>query len=138
MYAVSTFTDHQPVSSLGAIEATRLIAGWLVLIHFQNVVVSGGAGKHWKVSGFFGLTRPSAYARVSPSAPDSLTGSSFALATAPPRIEMYFTPSLAMSVLTLARPSAITYLWSWATPSSRYFLPAISRPPWLLTSSKTS
>src|SRR4029450_10972982 len=112
VYGVSTSTDHQPVSSWGAIEATRLIAGWLVLIHFQNVVVSGGAGKHWKVSGFFRPPRPSASARVSPSAPDSLTGSSFALATAPRRIEMYFTPSLAMSRLTVATPSAITYLWS--------------------------
>src|SRR2546422_4037800 len=110
MYAVSTFTDHQPVSSLGAIEATRLIAGWLLLIHFQNVVVSGGAGKHWNVRGFFGLTRPSAYARVSARTPASLTASSFALATAPPRMEMYFTPSLTMSRLTVATPSAMTYL----------------------------
>src|SRR2546422_6489025 len=110
MYAVSTFTDHQPVSSFGAIEATRLTCGWWSLIHFQNVVVSGGAGKHWKVRGFFGLTRPSAYARVNARTPDSLTASSFALATAPPRIEMYFTPSFAMSRLTVATPSAITYL----------------------------
>jgi len=27
---------------------------------FQNVVVSGGDGKLWKVRGFFGLTKPSA------------------------------------------------------------------------------
>src|SRR2546428_11134629 len=117
MYAVSTFTDHQPVSSLGAIEATRLIAGWLLLIHFQNVVVSGGAGKHWKVRGFFGLTSPSAYARVNPRTPASLTASSLALATAPPRIETYFTPSLALSRVTVATPSAIKSLGRQAPTS---------------------
>ena len=35
-------------------------------------------------------------------------------------------------------PSAITYLWSYATTSSLYFLPPMSSPPWLLTSSKIS
>src|SRR6266404_4786883 len=110
--AVSTLIDHHPVSSLGDIVATRLRPGWFCLIHFQKEVVSGGDGKLWKVSGFFGLTRPSAYASGRFKTRPSLTASSLALTTAPPRIEMYFTPSLAMSRLTVATPSAITYLWS--------------------------
>src|SRR5215470_13113636 len=138
MYVVSTLIDHQPVSSFGEIVATRLSPGWFCLIHFQKVLVSGGDGKLWKVYGFFGLTRPSAYASGRFRTRPSLTASSLALTTAPPRIEMYFTPSFAISRLTVATPSAITYLWSYATTSSRYFLPPTSRPPWLLTSSKTS
>ena len=59
-YVVSTLIDHQPVSSLGESVATRLICGCFSLIHFQNAVVSGGDGKAWKVSGFLGLTSPSA------------------------------------------------------------------------------
>src|SRR6266446_5837879 len=109
---VSTLIDHQPVSSFGAIVATLLISGWCSLTHFQKVVVSGGAGKLWKVSGFFGLTNPSAYASGRLSTPFSLTVSSLAFTTAPPRIDRNFTPSLAMSRLTVATPSAITYLWS--------------------------
>src|SRR5215831_7925310 len=138
MYVVSTLIDHQPVSSFGEIVATRLSPGWFCLIHFQKEVVSGGAGKLWKVYGFFGLTRPSAYASGRFRTRPSLTASSLALTTAPPRIERYFTPSLAMRRLTVATPSAITYLWSYATTSSLYFLPPTSSPPWALTSSKMS
>src|SRR4030095_15456432 len=65
MHVVSPLIDHQPVSSFGEIVATRLRLGWFCLTHFQKAVVSGGDGKLWKVSGFFGLTRPSAYARGS-------------------------------------------------------------------------
>src|SRR5215475_8855455 len=138
MYVVSTLIDHQPVSSFGEIVATRLSAGWFCLIHFQKVVVSGGEGKLWNVSGFFGLTRPSAYASGRFKTRPSLTASSLALTTAPPRIETNFTPSLAMRRLTVATPSAITYLWSYATTSSFTFLPPTSSPPWALISSKIS
>src|SRR5438045_1943624 len=112
MYAVSILIDHQPVSSFGETVATRLICGCFSLTHFQNTEVSGGDGKLWNVSGFFGLTRPSAYARGRFTTRLSLTASSFALTTAPPRIETNFTPSLVMSRFTVATPSAITYLWS--------------------------
>src|SRR5215831_16635530 len=138
MYVVSTLIDHQPVSSFGEIVATRLSPGWFCLIHFQKVLVSGGEGKLWNVYGFFGLTRPSAYASGKFRTRPSLTASSLALTTAPPRIERYFTPSLAMRRLTVATPSAITYLWSYATTSSLYFLPPTSSPPWALISSKIS
>ncbi len=107
---VSTLIDHQPVSSFGERVATRLICGCFSLIHFQNAVVSGGDGNAWKVSGFFGLTSPSAYASGRFRTLPSLTVSSAALTTEPPSTEMYFTPSLAMSRFTVATPSAITYL----------------------------
>src|SRR5262249_30427953 len=102
----------QPVSSFGEIVATRLRLGWFCLIHFQKVVVSGGEGELWNVSGFFGLTRPSAYASGRFRTPPSLTASSLALTTAPPRIQLYFAPSWALSRLPVAPPSAITYLGS--------------------------
>src|SRR5713226_4905841 len=106
MNVVSTLIDHQPVSSFGEIVATRLMAGWFWLIHFQKIVVSGGEGKAWKVSGFFGLTSPSAYASGRFRTWASLTVSSAAFTTEPPRMEMYFTPSLAMSRFTVATLSA--------------------------------
>src|SRR5260370_32277621 len=112
MNVVSTLTDHQPVSSFGEIVAPRLMAGWFCLIHVQKIVGSGGDGKLWKVSGLFGLTSPSAYASGRFRTPFSLTASSLAFTTAPPRMEMFFTPSFAMSRLTVATPSEITYLWS--------------------------
>src|SRR5262249_61662872 len=129
MNVVSTLIDHQPVSSFGEIVATRLRLGWFCLIHFQKVVVSGGEGKLWNVSGFFGLTRPSAYASGRFKTRPSLTASSLALTTAPPRIETYFTPSLAMRRLTVAAASGITDLWAYAAAPRLYFLPTTSGPP---------
>src|SRR5438093_1135634 len=108
----STLSDHHPVSSFGVMEATRLMFGWCCLIQFQKVTVSGGDGKLWNVYGFRGLTSPSAYASGKFRTRDSLTVSSTALTTVPPRMEMNLTLSLAMSRLTVAAPSAITYLWS--------------------------
>src|SRR5262245_44149673 len=110
MNVVLTLIDYQLVSSFGEIVATRLRLGWFCLIHFQKVVVSGGEGKLWNVSGFFGLIRPSAYASGRFKIRPSLTASSLALTTVPFRIETYFIPFLAMRRLIVATPSAITYL----------------------------